>query len=318
MKIHTLKYLTARPICAFMLMLAFLHSRSWGASADQHTVRGSEQADSSDVAMVFTSKAEFHGDRLALSITGLTLSNYLAYQPFKDVWWNEEKTSFHFYNGWRRNKGYYDFGWYDSYCGHLDKLGHIYGSRLLADLLTDVSQWIGFSKKESLLLGSVASFLLMLEIEIYDSFFEEWGFSIADLTANSIGSFSPLLVADNTFLSRFSLKMSYHPSKKFSSEKYYLKDYGGMTYWLSYQIIDDTRDDTGYWPDFLNFSIGYGVTRTEHGEMEFYLAPDIDLTRLITTHNRYLAFVLKLTRYIHVPCVTLKLYPTRTLYFIYF
>ena len=120
------------------------------------------------------SKPKFHNNRLILSSIGLLALNVAAYQPFKKIWWEEERTNFHFYRGWRRTKGYLDFGWYDSYCWHIDKIGHYYSSRILSEQLTLLNQWIGFSDNSSKWIGPIMSSVLMLEIEIYDGFFKEW------------------------------------------------------------------------------------------------------------------------------------------------
>lgn len=80
----------------------------------------------------------------------------------------------------------------------------------------------------------------------------------------------------------------------------YLKDYNAQTYWLSVNIHDFLQKGNN-WPDWLNIALGYGagnmyggytniwsvdghVFRAE-GEglqryRQFYLSPDIDLTRL--------------------------------------
>lgn len=254
--------------------------------------------------------------RLAVSIAGLVITNWSLYQPFKDVWWQDNRTAFHFYRGYRRHNGYWDFGWYDSLYGHMDKLGHFYSSKLMADLLIDLSQWVGFSSHSSRFIGPVASFLLISEIEIYDAFFQEWGFSLADLTANAFGSFSPLLKQKIPFFNRFKLKLSYQPSGYYKSEKYYIKDYAGMTFWLSYDLNQDLPKNLAqYWPDFLNIAIGYGVDKPDRGHVEIFLAPDIKISKV---KQGWLSRFFRLLDYVHFPSITWQLSPRNKFYYLYF
>jgi len=258
-------------------------------------------------------------NRLVFVASGTLLTNWALYQPFRNVWWTEQKTKFHLYRGYKRNTGYWDFGWHDSLYGHMDKLGHFFSSRLLCNLFADVYQWIGFNSATSLRIASITSFLLMLEIEVYDSFFEEWGFSLADLTANSVGSFSPYISHQIPVFERFKLKLSYHPSGFLDNEEYYIKDYAGMTFWLSYDLNRDLPQAIEpHWPDFLNISLGYGVDKLAHGNIELYLAPDINWTKIYHGNNRLLKKTFNLFDYFHFPCMTLKLTPNKRFYFIYF
>jgi len=127
----------------------------------------------------FTPQKVRHG-RLTFTSLMLVSLNYAAYQPFKDAWWQEERTQFHFYRGWKRTKGHWDFGWHDTLYGHIDKLGHYYSAKLLAEHVYSISRWIGFDDRSSQWIGPILSSLLMLEIEIYDGFFKDWGFSLAE------------------------------------------------------------------------------------------------------------------------------------------
>ena len=254
--------------------------------------------------------------RLVASVAGLGLTNWLLYQPFREAWWQEKRTSFHFYRGYKRTSGYWDFGWNDSLYGHMDKLGHFYSSKMISKFLTGLSEWIGFSRETSRYAGPVASFLFMLEIEIYDSFFEEWGFSVADLSANALGAFSPLLAEEMPCLNRFKLKFSYKPSDFVNDETHYINDYTGMTFWLSYDVDKDFPGEL--WPDFLNVAVGYSVDRPSHGDIELYLAPDIDWNAFSTNDNGAFNYLLKALDQFHFPCIAWKLTPSRKFYSLYY
>jgi hypothetical protein len=245
--------------------------------------------------------------------------NYAAYQPFKDAWWEEERTNFHLYRGWRRNKGYWDFGWNDTLYGHLDKLGHYYSAKLLSEQLFYISRWIGFSESSSKYIGPIMSSLLLLEIEIYDGFFKEWGFSLADFTANELGAFSPLIGEKIPLLKNFQLKLSYHFSPQSKHESTFIKDYAGMTYWLSFKIRSALPAKIKkYSPSWLNLSLGYSISKPTRGDVEFYLAPDIDWTNFPLGRSATSNFIKKTLNYFHFPCFAIQLTPKKKFYPIYF
>ncbi len=263
-------------------------------------------------------KTDINTGRFVLASSGIIAANWAVYQPFKKVWWDEKRTGFHFYRGYRRTEGFWDFGWHDSYYGHLDKLGHLYSSKILSEVLIDVATWVGYSRKTSKFIGTTLSFLLMSEIEIYDSFFEEWGFSLADFTANAVGSYSPFIADKFPFMKHFKLKMSYHESKYLNIEESFIKDYAGMTFWLSCHIDHILPEKvSNFWPDYLNIAVGYGFDKP-HGNVEIYLAPDIDLTRLIKTDNKFLNRMIHFLDYIHVPLFAWKITPHSKFYYAYF
>ncbi|MBD3290430.1 DUF2279 domain-containing protein [candidate division KSB1 bacterium] len=265
-----------------------------------------------------TIKSDVKLNRLIIAGGGIVAANLAVYQPFKEVWWNEARTGFHFYRGYRRTEGYWDFGWNDSYFGHLDKLGHVYSSKILSEFLVELANWVGYKKSTSKIIGTTLSFIMMSEIEIYDSFFEEWGFSLADFSANALGAYSPYLSEKYPLLKQFKLKMSYHASEQFNSEDSFIKDYQGMTFWLAYQIKHVLpKNVQENLPDYLNIAIGYGVDKP-HGNVEIYLAPDINLTRLIKTENPVFRKLIHFLDYIHVPMFTWKLTPQSKFYYLYF
>ncbi|MDZ7262249.1 MAG: YfiM family protein [candidate division KSB1 bacterium] len=257
--------------------------------------------------------------RLILSSTGVLLGNYLVYSHCNEAWWQEERTRFHLYRGWRRSRGWWDFGWHDSLYFHMDKWGHFYCARLLSELMRDLSTWVGFNKQSASIIGPLISSLLMLEIEVYDGFFKEWGFSLGDFTANEVGAIFPVLQDRFDFLKKLNLKLSYHRSGEPTADKYFIKDYAGMTFWLCYDIKDDLPNPLGqFWPRFLNLGLGYSVTKQVRGELELYLAPDVNWYQILPHNNKFLTAVEKWLNFIHFPCLTWQLTPREKLHTIYF
>lgn len=266
----------------------------------------------------FTSQQIRHG-RLTFASLMLISLNYAAYQPFKNVWWQEERTHFHFYRGWRRNKGYWDFGWHDTLYGHIDKLGHYYSARLLSEHIYSISRWIGFDENSSNLIGPILSSLLMLEIEVYDGFFKDWGFSLADFAANELGAFSPLIKQKIPFFKDFQLKFSYHSSKRIDQENAFINDYAGMTFWLSYNVQSILPASVQrYYPDWLNLALGYSVSQPTRGKVELYFALDINWMKIPIGHSPTATFIKKSLNNFHFPCFSLKLTPNKKFYPIYF
>jgi len=265
------------------------------------------------------SENKIHYERLGLANIGLLVLNFAAYQPFKETWWKEERTNFHFYRGWRRTVGWWDFGWNDSYYGHIDKLGHYYSSKIMSEQITNLSNWIGFQRRTSQWIGPVMSSLLMMEIEIYDGFFKEWGFSLADFAANELGAFAPLIGKKFPFWRRFTLKFSYHPSRQPQNEPTFIKDYAGMTYWLSCEVREFLpKNMKKHYPQWLNLALGYGVSKQAHGDVELFLAPDINWEKVYRSSSDSLKFFFHALNYLHFPSFALKISPKMKFYYIYF
>lgn len=253
-----------------------------------------------------------------LFVTGTLLSaNYYAYHRFKDMWWNYPRTRLHLYRGWRQTEGWYDFGPHDSLWHHMDKLGHFYNTRLLSLLLSDTAAWIGFANSTSQWIGAVMSWLFYLQIEIYDGQFEQWGFSLGDLAANTAGAFMPLLQQHSRFLQKFTLKWSYFPSE-IQQQKYVVEDYAGMTFWLTTNPQEFLpRFFDPFWPDFLNVALGYSVTKKTLGDIELFFGLDYDLTK-IATHSLFWNRVLFYLNFLHLPAPAIRFRPTQQFFLLYY
>ncbi|MBC7185580.1 MAG: hypothetical protein H5U38_00950, partial [Calditrichaeota bacterium] len=116
--------------------------------------------------------------RVVVATAGLAAANTAAYAYFHKVWWDHPRTRFHLYRGWRRTSGSYDLGFDDSLWHHVDKCGHFYSASLLSRYGAVTARWVGLSESQADWAGFALASLLMLEIELYDGFFAEWGFSL--------------------------------------------------------------------------------------------------------------------------------------------
>lgn len=155
-----------------------------------------------------------------------------------------------------------------------DKMGHFYTAYFETNLTTEFYQWTGMSDNASYWAGAATGSILQLTIEVFDGFSEKWGFSVGDLTANTLGA--SLCTAQN-FLwdeQRIKVKFSSHytdysaydqavqdrAAQLFGTtgpEKV-LKDYNGQTTWLSVNPSMFMQPESRF-PKWLMVSAGYSV-----------------------------------------------------------
>jgi hypothetical protein len=121
------------------------------------------------------------------------------------------------------------------------------------------------SKSNSLWLAGGVSWGYLLGVEVLDGFNEEWGFSMSDLAANTVGT--GLFVAQQQLWDeqRIHLKFGYKPSPFANlrpntlggnwSERL-LKDYNAQSYWLAVAPTRFTVQDRFRW---LQLAIGYSA-----------------------------------------------------------
>ena len=69
----------------------------------------------------------------------------------------------------------------------VDKVGHIYTAYLQGVLCYKGAQWAGLSEGQSIATGIICGGLFQTTIEVMDGFSTEWGFSVGDFAANTIG-----------------------------------------------------------------------------------------------------------------------------------
>ncbi|HSV88036.1 MAG TPA: DUF2279 domain-containing protein [Bacteroidales bacterium] len=186
-----------------------------------------------------------------------------------------------------------------------DKLGHLIAGYYLSRISSETFRWAGMDNNRSALWGSLAGSTFLASIEILDGFSEQWGASTSDLVANTMGS---VMFAGQQFLwdeQRITIKYSYsgsglaryRPGLLGSSlPAKMLKDYNAQTYWLSVNL-SSFFPESNLLPPWLNIAVGHGangmlgsrVNPYTHNDLplpqliryrEWYLAPDIDLTRI--------------------------------------
>lgn len=207
----------------------------------------------------------------------------------------------------------------------VDKFGHAWSAYQISRTSMASWKWAGLTPRQQVWYGGLAGAVFQTVIEVQDGFSAEWGWSWGDIAANIAGS--GLLISQQLawHQQRISYKFSFHrmhyADKMLNrrSDSLYgnslpertLKDYNGQAYWLSANISSFFPQSKV--PAWLNVAVGYGaggmfgatentwqqgnttVDRTDIKRVrEWYLAPDIDFTRIPTKSRllRHVFFVL--------------------------
>jgi hypothetical protein len=218
-----------------------------------------------------------------------------------------------------------------------DKVGHVFSAYFEGKYSMELWRWAGLPRKQRIWIGGLSGAVYQTAIEFLDGTSEKWGWSWSDFAANCIGSGMVIgqeLAWDEQ---RLQLKMGYTREKydptvltrvhelfgKSGFERF-LKDYNGQTYWLSANLRSFFKESKI--PRWLNVSVGYGATgmlggfentwTTKEGikisrpdikrQRQWYLAPDIDLTR-IKTNKKLLKMALYFLNMIKIPAPALEL-----------
>ena len=249
----------------------------------------------------------------ALIVTGSTaLAAGGLYTYLQKTWWADGTTDFHFDNGrdWR-------------YSNNLDKMGHFMGGMMAADLYYDVFRWMDMDNQKAAWWAFGMGTAMHLAIEVKDGYATDWGFSVPDIVAGSIGSLMPLLRLKSEFFRHTDFKFSYwrRSDKYFQATgkepQFNIDDYINQTYWMTVNMKYMTGGKAEWMPDWLGLSVGWGIEAESWntnpadpgtgGKPEFYLSPDIDLVRLFKPKKPFWKFTLQKLNYLKFPMPTLQL-----------
>lgn len=212
----------------------------------------------------------------------------------------------------------------------MDKMAHTTTAYYISRIGHATYRWAGLDKNRSIWFGGLLGFAYMLNIEILDGFSAEWGFSLGDLAANTAGCAIFMTQQFAWDEQRMLLKYSYHPTQypQYRPEllgdnliQNMLKDYNGMTFWLSGNIHAFLREGSKF-PRWLNVAVGYGAEgMTGANEnaggtpsdqippfvqyRKFFLSVDVDLTR-IPTRSKFLKGMFNILGFIKIPAPALE------------
>jgi Predicted periplasmic lipoprotein (DUF2279) len=241
-------------------------------------------------------------------VAGINVAAYgVSLILLNNAWYKDyPKTSFHTFNDSKE--------WLQ-----MDKVGHGWGAYNIARGSAAMWDWAGLPHKKAVWIGGLSSIAYLTTIEFFDAYSAKWGWSWSDIAANTIGAG---LFIGQEFLwneQRIQFKFSFHTIKyddpqieqradDLFGETWYermLKDYNAQTYWFSGNIRSFFPKSN--WPAWLNIAVGYGadgmfggfenkwedeagneITRYDiPRKRQFYLAPDIDFTK-IKTKSKFL------------------------------
>ncbi len=188
---------------------------------------------------------------LSTGIGGTVLTHAGLYQ----LWYKDYPHSkFHFIND-------------NQHWEKMDKLGHQYSAYYLSVVGTESMRWAGYERKKAIWYGGLFGLIFQHPIEFFDGFSKEWGASVGDLVANTMGS--ALCISQNLLWNeqRMFLKYSFQPSNYAAIRpntlgagitQEFLKDYNGQTYWLSV-FPNLFYKDKDKWYQQFGLSLGYGA-----------------------------------------------------------
>lgn len=204
--------------------------------------------------------------------TGLTASLYTGTViALNEAWYKQfPRSSFHTFNDsreWRQ----------------MDKMGHLYTSYFESLWSYNVARWTGMTENSSIWTGAALGLVFQGTVEVLDGFSEEWGFSVADMGFNVLGSGAFAAQQKIWGEQRILFKVSSTPMKYPSTtlapvdgegtsslrtrtddlfgEHYaerFLKDYNAQTVWVSMNIHAFLRPENRF-PKWLNIAVGYGT-----------------------------------------------------------
>lgn len=243
--------------------------------------------------------SEINKTRLVIvsAAVATTMAGIHIYQ--QNGWWKGNRAPFHFtedlvYGLW------------------VDKIGHFYGGSALAFGMQKSLEWANVPEEKAVWIGSGGSLLFQSYIEIEDGF-SRWGFDRVDWAFDLAGASYPVLRHYYPWLRNFDLKFSYHPSDLLGNpggigfkgqEHIMIDDYEGQTFWLSVKVHDLLPASLeGCWPEFLCLTVGYGARDIANPDPRpvYFIAPDIDMTKIIPDDTKFLKSLGEALNFIHLP-----------------
>ena len=270
--------------------------------------------------------------RLALIGVSAAVVHHVGYTYFDRVWYQGEKRdSIRWLNDWAG----------DTYV-NMDKGGHFMGGLFLSKSLTTTYTWTGFGPRKAAALGMLTSWAALLEVEMRDAHFDQWGFSVPDFAANTLGASVPLLHALVPSTQVINFKFGFWPSSLYKDNEqrslagrphtdFIIDDYEGMTFWMTLAVNDLLSGGTEeVWPDFLGLALGYGAVGLHGSNVksrgrerafkdlpdarpEILLSLDYDARHLPGKDLMWNHF----KNWIHFPAPAIRLYPDVRFYLLY-
>jgi hypothetical protein len=268
--------------------------------------------DAIDVESIDSSS--IHPVRLAV-VGGVVVGGVTAIHLYQqDAWWKTSRAPFHFEEDL-------------VYAKWIDKLGHLYGANVLTFVLSRGLRWASLSEGSALVWGAVGSTLFQTYVEVEDGFSAYWGFDRVDFAADLIGAWYPVLQHAVPFMNNFNFRFSYYPKNPGvpgaipGQTHTVFDDYEGQTLWLSLTAKDLLpARAASWWPDFLAVSVGVAVRDNllPSRYLEWYIAPELDMNRIIPQDTELLRTLSRALNFIHFPLPAVRIAPRMTFFGVYF
>jgi hypothetical protein len=237
--------------------------------------------------------------RLAL-VGGTLLSSMVVIHIYQqNGWWKDNRAPFHF-----KEDLVYGLS--------VDKIGHFYGGYILGFVMWKSLDWANVPDEQALWISAGGSLLFQSYVEIEDGF-STWGFDRVDWLSDLGGAAWNPLRHYVPYLKNFDLKLSYHTSSLlgekggsgFKGQKHLMiDDYEGQTFWLSLKMKNLLPTGVAeYWPSFLCLAVGYGardIAETNPHRV-YFIAPDLDMTKIIPDNTKLLKSLGEGLNFIHFP-----------------
>jgi len=190
--------------------------------------------------------------------TAFVGGNAYLYHYFKNAWWSGTRAPhFFFRSDW------------DQQFRDQDKFGHLLGGYQLARVGHAGLREACVGEKKAIWWSAAYAAAFQLQIEIFDGQFVKYGFSYADMIANTTGQAFAVLQEFHPRLRAIKPTFSYHKTRAltnteaglFPSELRPSLDYSGQTYWFSADMNELLPDAAKpFWPSFIRLSAGHSVT----------------------------------------------------------
>lgn len=278
----------------------------------------------------FINQQQLTPQQINKRVRGVAIANVAGYGAIlvglNAAWYADyPRSSFHFFDD--------DAEWLQ-----VDKVGHFYSAYIESRSSMELWRWSGISRKKRIWLGGLSGVVYQTSLEIMDGFSTQWGFSWGDFSTNVAGS--ALLIGQELAWDdqRIKIKFSFHKNNYGDAKlnkraddlfgktlaQRLIKDYNAQTYWASANLKSFLPQSN--LPAWLGIAVGYSadgmygarsnVAKDKEGNITFdrsdikryrqwYLAPDIDLTK-IKTNKKGIRFLLTVLSAFKFPTPSLE------------
>jgi hypothetical protein len=236
-------------------------------------------------------------------VGGITLGIGIGVHIYQaNAWWQNQSSRFRIVNDWE-------------YALWLDKMGHFFGSALIAHGLSAGFEAANVDLERSAIYGAIGAFAFETFVEIEDGFGPQWGFSPGDFAANFLGALYTVGQYYIPTLKHIQPRVSYYPSEKYRNGEHkgnIIDDYAGQKYWMAFrmkELLPESISD--YWPSFLMLSVGMGLRDWDGyggGKQDIFIALDLDAETL-PLHGPVWQFVKNTLNFIHFPMPGIRISP---------